>query len=91
MIKILKIISWTLLSFFVIIQFLLILCVLFGFVEEKDFEIQITVITGVMILCLNTSMIVIYCRYAGMPYKSDTHYVHLKHCGYVVAYWTFAF
>ena len=26
-----------------------------------------------------------------MPYKSDLHYVHLKHCGYVVAYWTFSF
>jgi len=36
-------------------------------------------------------MIVIYCKYAGMPYKSELHYVHLKHCGYVVAYWTFSF
>ena len=26
-----------------------------------------------------------------MPYKSELHYVHLKQCGYVVAYWTFAF
>lgn len=26
-----------------------------------------------------------------MPYKSELHYVHLKHCGYVVAYWTFSF
>ena len=26
-----------------------------------------------------------------MPYKSAQHYRDLKHCGYVVAYWTIAF
>ena len=40
---------------------------------------------------LNISQIVLYCRYTGMPYKSAQHYRDLKHCGYVVAYWTIAF
>ena len=36
-------------------------------------------------------MILIYCKYAGMPYKSDQHYTNLKHCGYVSSYWTIEF
>lgn len=36
-------------------------------------------------------MIVIYCKYAGMPFKSQQHYANLKHIGFVSAYWTFAF
>ena len=39
MIKYIKIISWTLLSIFVVIQFFLIVCVLFEFVEKEPFEI----------------------------------------------------
>jgi len=36
-------------------------------------------------------MFVIYCKYAGMPFKSEQHAQNLKHCGYVSAYWNMAF
>jgi hypothetical protein len=36
-------------------------------------------------------MIVLYCKYAGMPYKSEHHISNLRHCGYVAIYWTMAF
>ena len=91
MIKIIKIVSWTFLSIFVCIQFFLVFCVLFDWIDKNPFEIQITSITGFLILCLNVSMMIVYYRYAGMPYKSELHYFNLKHCGYVVGYWTFAF
>jgi hypothetical protein len=91
MIKIIKTITWVLMGLFVIIQFLLIVGVLFQFLTKQTFEIEISSVTGFIMLVLNTSMIVIYCKYAGMPYKSNQHYMNLKHCGYVSIYWTLAF
>lgn len=70
---------------------MLIVGVLFGFVDKKAFEIQIASITGFIILILNFFMITIYCSYSGMPYKSDLHAENLKHVGIVTFYWTLAF
>jgi len=36
-------------------------------------------------------MMVLYCRYAGMPYLSLDHYKGMKHVGIVVAYWSVAY
>lgn len=50
-----------------------------------------TVISVFIIVMLNLIMIVIYCKYSGMPYKSDKHSTNLRHYGFVVTYWSFAF
>ena len=86
-----KIVSWVITVLFTLIQFFLIIFVLFGNVTQRNFELQLSIITGTLMLSFNISMIVIYCRYAGMPYRSQQHYDNLKHIGFVATYWTFAF
>lgn len=86
-----KIVSWVITVLYTGIQFFLIIFVLFGNVSQHNFELQLSIITGFLMLCFNISMIVIYCRYAGMPYKSQQHYDNMKHIGFVSVYWTFAF
>ena len=65
--------------------------VIFNLIPKRSFEIQLAVINGVIVLGLNISMIILYCRYAGTPYKSDQHYKNLRHCGLVAMYWTLSF
>lgn len=65
--------------------------VIINVIPKRVFEIQLSVITGVIVLCLNISMIFLYCRYAGTPYKSDQHFKNLRHCGLVALYWTLSF
>ena len=90
-IKVIKICTWILMGFFVVIQFLLIVGVLFNKFQKETFEIEISAVSGVIMLLLNIVMFVIYCKYAGMPFKSEQHAQNLKHCGYVSAYWNMAF
>ena len=86
-----KIVSWVITILFIGIQFFLIIFVLFGNIVQHTFELQLSIVTGTLMLGFNISMIVIYCRYAGMPYKSQQHYDNVKHIGFVAVYWTFAF
>jgi hypothetical protein len=68
---VIKIVSWVITVLFIGIQFVLILFVLIGDVGQKNFELQLSIITGILMLCFNISMIVLYLKYAGMPYKSE--------------------
>lgn len=90
MIKYIKIISWITMGFFFVIESVLILGILFNYVEKESFEIQISVITLFFIFLLNISMLVIYCKYAGMPYKSQQHTNNIKHCFFIQFYWSLA-
>lgn len=64
---------------------------LFSLVEKQAFEIQLTSITGFFIILLNISMIIVYCKFAGMAYKSPQHFQNVRQCFYVSAYWSLAF
>ena len=55
------------------------------------FQVQISICTGVLMLLLNISMIVLYFQYAGTPFKSEEHFKNVRHCGFVVMYWSLAF
>lgn len=88
---ILKTALWIFVSLFVMVQGVLVLGVLFAGLDPLNYEIQLIVITGFLILLLNISMIVFYCKYAGMPYISHAHYKNVVHVGLVALYWTFAF
>lgn len=89
--KIIKSLGYIFVGIFVLVEFLLMVLVIITVVPKKAFEIQLSVITGVLVLSLNISMIFLYCRYAGTPYKSDQHYKNLRHCGLVALYWTLSF
>ena len=65
--------------------------VLFDLLEKKVFELQLSIVSAAIMISLNVSMIMLYCRYAGMPYISNLHYKGVKHVGFVVAYWSWAF
>ena len=36
-------------------------------------------------------MIVLYSQYAGTPFKSEEHFKNVRHCGFVVMYFSLAF
>ena len=86
-----KLVCWITTGLFVALQLLLMVGVLFDLLEKSIFELQLSVVSGVIMVSLNVSMIVLYCRYAGMPYISMGHYKGVKHVGFVVAYWSLAF
>ena len=45
------------------------------------YQLQITIITSLLILLLNIAMIVFYFQYAGMPYLSPKHYNNILKVG----------
>lgn len=97
--QIIKIVTWVLVGIFVIVEFMLIVLVLVPrdknsnkkVIEPSTFEIQLVSVSGFIIIMMNIMMIVIYWKYAGIPFKSDQHWQNLRHLGFVCAFWTFAF
>ena len=65
--------------------------VIINLIDQSVFETQLSSCTGVFIFVINFSMIYLYCKYTGLPYKSTVHYKGVKHAGCVVIYWTLAF
>jgi hypothetical protein len=36
-------------------------------------------------------MILLYCKYTGMPYKSERHYANVRRCAFAATYWSLAY
>lgn len=47
--------------------------------------------SGVIVICMNLMMIIVYWNYSGMPFKSEQHAVNLRHMGLVAGFWSLAF
>lgn len=69
-----KIIGGIILAVFVLVEFVLIVLLVFGDLPDKIFKIQLIVTSGVIMVSFNLSMVCLYFKYTGMPYKSDRHY-----------------
>ena len=65
--------------------------IMFKWMKPELFALQFSSASGFIVFSLNVSMIVLYCKYAGMPYLSREHYKAMKHLGIVVAIWTVAY
>ena len=87
----LKVSSVVISTIYVVVEFLLMFGLLFqwpDFLNTGNFAYQNTTFSIVFILCLNISMICLYCRYAGYNYKSIEHQRNLKKIGCIAFYWT---
>ena len=82
---------WIFVGTYIVVQGLLILGVLFFHLDPMIYQVQIIIVTGLLIVFLNISMLILYCKYAGLPYISQTHYRNVVHVSLVALYWTFAF
>ena len=40
------------------------------------------------VLIANITIIVVYCKYSGLPFKTKKHQKSLRHIGWIVIYWT---
>lgn len=87
----LKAALWIFVGTYILVQGALILGVLFFRLDPMIYQLQIIIVTGLLIIFLNISMLVLYCKYAGLPYISPTHYRNVVHVSLVALYWTFAF
>jgi 4-amino-4-deoxy-L-arabinose transferase-like glycosyltransferase len=86
-----KIVTWAIVGVFVIVEVLLLMGVLFKIIDKWTFEIQLSVLSGVVFFGFNVQMVIVYFKFNGMPFKSDQHYQNLKYIGFVAIYWTAAF
>jgi len=55
---------------FVLLQFSLVVLMMLKKIDRDVFELQLIILTILIVLLLNVSMIIIYCRWSGMPYLS---------------------
>jgi len=91
-IYLIKVVGWVIMSLFVLAEdTLIVLFIVVDSFEPSTFDDQLKALTSVVLVAINVSMLVIYVKYAGMPYKSQKHYKGLKHFGFMAGYWTFAF
>ena len=71
-----------------IVQSLYIILFVYQVIDSKQID---AVLIGSIIFFVwlaNTLMVVVYCKFAGEPYKSNEHRKNLRKVGYVAAYWT---
>ena len=54
--------------------------------EAAFYYVGISVL--IFVLIENFTLIVIYCKYSGLPFKTENHQKSLRHIGWIVIYWT---
>jgi len=88
-----KCISWTLfvyIGFFIAIEIMLMILVLFGLVKNVGFLIQLIVLIGVLVVTLNIWATILYCSNSGSPYKNEKIAKKAARYNWAAAVWTTA-
>ena len=88
---IMRILVYTVMGVFVVIQLIMMALALFGAVNVQLFVKQCWIYTLIIILFLNVYQIFVYFKLAGRPYKNEKFVKSVKHVGLVVVLWNLGF
>jgi len=86
-----RIIVLVIIFLFVLVQVLVMFLCYFDLVSLKVFFIEIIVFICALVLGLNINIIVLYFKLAGLPYKTNKHYLCVRKIGIVCTIWSIAF